>query len=68
MFVESIEFKREFGSDWEEGYYIGDTDNSKKSTVLDKNYTPLERDSFGCLRVWDYRTNTQSRVQLRVNG
>ena len=36
MFVESIEFKRTG-----KGYYVGDTDNSLKSIILDKNYNPI---------------------------
>lgn len=44
MFVESIRFKRTKESRWERGYYIGDTDNSRKSTFLDSNYQPIKRD------------------------
>lgn len=41
MFVESIEFKRTEESEQEKGYYVGDTDNSLKSIILDKNYNPI---------------------------
>ncbi|MBU5333581.1 hypothetical protein KQI61_15385 [Anaerocolumna aminovalerica] len=61
MFVESIKFQREQGSEWERGYYIGDTDNSNKSTILDANYKPVLE------RLWDYHTDTDNWVQLRCN-
>jgi hypothetical protein len=44
MFVESIKFKREENSEWERGYYIGQTDNCDKSVILDSNYKPLDKD------------------------
>ena len=67
MFVESIKFKRESNSSWERGYYVGDTDNSSKSVILDKDYKPIERDELGCLKVWDYHTNTENWIQFRAN-
>jgi hypothetical protein len=66
MFVESIVFKRKKDSDWERGYYVGDTDNSEKSVILDMNYNPLEKDEENC-SVWDYHTDTTNWIQLRCN-
>lgn len=66
MFVESIKFKREPDSDWERGYYVGDTDNSSKSILLDEDYTPLECDEFGHT-VWDYKPDTENWIQFRAN-
>lgn len=68
MFVESIKFKRESTSKWERGYYIGDTDNSPKSTFLDSNYQPIERDGLGALQLWDYCTDTENWIQFRSNN
>lgn len=65
MFVESIEFKRTKDSEWERGYYVGKTDNSDKSVILDENYQPLEKID-GC-SVWDYHTDTTNWVQFRCN-
>lgn len=69
MFVESIRFKRTERSEWEKGYYIGETDNSRKSVILDKNYVPItdyshenEEDNK---YVWDYHTDTDKWIQFR---
>lgn len=66
MFVESIKFKREENSEWERGYYIGQTENCDKSVILDANYKPLDKDQDGC-SVWDYRTDTNNWIHLRCN-
>jgi hypothetical protein len=66
MFVESIQFKRTKESEWERGYYVGDTDNSNKSVVLDINYIPLHKDEEGC-NCWDYHTDTENWIQFRCN-
>ncbi|HBJ1650889.1 TPA: hypothetical protein LA460_000108 [Clostridium botulinum] len=60
MYIESIEFKREEKSNWEKGYYIGDTDNSDKSIFLDLNYKPLKN------QLWNYRTNLDDWLQVRI--
>ena len=64
MYVTSILFKREKESKWEQGYYIGDTDNSVNSTILDKNYQPLQKDENGC-SIWEYTINIKNRIQFR---
>lgn len=51
MYVESIKFQRTKISEWERGYYIGDTDNSKKSVFLDSNYNVIPRDKLGVLQI-----------------
>lgn len=66
MFVESIKFKREENSEWERGYYIGQTDNCDKSVILDLNYKPLDKDEDGCT-VWDYCTDTTNWIHIRCN-
>lgn len=66
MYIESIKFKREDKSEWERGYYVGETDNCKNSVILDANYQPIERDNEGC-GVWDYHTDTENWIQLRCN-
>lgn len=66
MFVESIEFKRRKESEWEKGYYIGKTDNSEYSVILDREYKPLLRDEEGCY-CWDYRVDTDSWIQFRCD-
>ena len=66
MFVESILFKREKHSKWEEGYYIGATDNCDNSVILDRNYVPLMRDENGCL-CWDYHPNVDNWNVCRWN-
>lgn len=71
MFVESIKFKRTEKSEWEKGYYVGETDNAKKSIILDKNYIPVtdysheEKDKN--TYVWDYYTDTVNWIQFRCN-
>lgn len=67
MYVESIKIKKTSESEWERGYYIGDTDNSKKSVFLDKDYKPIERDSCGILQLWDYHTDTDRWIQFRCD-
>jgi hypothetical protein len=64
MFLESIKFKREKDSEWERGYYIGKTDNSEMSVILDRNYKPVPRDAKGC-DCWDYITDTDKWMQFR---
>lgn len=49
-----------------EGWYIGDTDNSKNSTFLDKNYQPLEKNESG-FQLWNYKIDIDKFVQLRCN-
>ncbi len=66
MFIESIRFKRNEKSEWERGYYVGETDNCENSVILDSKYQPLEKDEEG-YRVWDYHTDTINRIQLRCN-
>lgn len=67
MYVESILFKREKESEWEKGYYVGDTDNSDKSVILDINYVPLRKDEDGS-SCWDCRINIENRIQFRCNS
>lgn len=61
MYIESIKFKREKDSEWEIGYYIGDTDNSDNSTILDSKYKPVLN------QLWDYKTDLNNWFQLRCN-
>ena len=65
MYVESIKFKRTKDSKWERGYYIGDTDNSMDSTLLDSKYQPLLRNEKGHLNIWDYTTDLDNWIQFR---
>ena len=65
MYIESIVFKREESSEWEKGYYIGDTDNSSRSIIVDKNYNPLTKDEKGS-SCWDYRTDIDNWLTIRV--
>ena len=64
-YIESIVFKREESSEWEKGYYIGDTDNSSRSIIVDKNYSPLAKDEGGS-SCWDYRTDIDNWLTIRV--
>lgn len=64
MFVESIKFKREKDSEWERGYYIGETDNCENSVILDEKYQPLSKDEKGC-SVWDYRIDIENWIHIR---
>jgi hypothetical protein len=66
MFIESIKFKRTKDSNWERGYYIGETDNASKSVILDANYIPLEKDEDGC-SVWDSHTDTNKWICFRCD-
>ena len=66
MYIESIEFKREKDSQWERGYYVGETDNCKNSVLLDSKYQPIKNSEESC-GVWDYRTDTENWIQLRCN-
>lgn len=67
MYVESIKFQRTKISEWERGYYIGDTDNSKKSVFLDSNYNVIPRNELGVLQIWDYKVDTENWIQFRAN-
>lgn len=67
MYLESIKFKRTRDSEWESGYYIGDTYNSENSTFLDSNYQPILSDEFNSLNLWDYKTNLGNWIQFRCN-
>lgn len=67
MYVSSIKFKRTKDSKWESGYYIGEAESSRKSTILDKNYKPVPEDEKGCA-VWDYCISTDPFIQLRCNN
>ncbi len=64
MFVESIRFKREKDSEWERGYYVGETENCENSTILDERYQPLQKDENGC-SVWDYKTDITNWIHIR---
>lgn len=64
MYIESIKFKREKNSEWEKGYYVGETDNCENSVILDKNFRPLQRDENGC-DVWDYGIDVENRILIR---
>lgn len=64
MYVESIIFKRTKESDWEKGYYIGSTENSEHSIILDKNYVPLKKNEKG-FSCWDCKTNIHDWIQFR---
>ena len=63
MYIESIKFKRHEDSQWEEGYYIGDTDNSNKSIMVDRNFNELKKDKDGC-RCYDYRVTGDICIQF----
>lgn len=51
MYIEKIRFKRETKSEWEEGFYVGETEKSENSVILDSKYQPIGRAEDGC-RVW----------------
>ena len=51
MYIESIIFKREKDSEWEQGYYIGKTsDNNENNILIDKNFNPILNS------IWDLKT------------
>lgn len=55
MYIQSIEFKREQDSKWENGYYIGKYENCDNSVFLDENYKPiLDKNEKLSDKVWDY--------------
>lgn len=62
MYISSIKFKRDEISEWESGFYVGETDNCENSVILDSRYKPVEKDEDGC-SVWDYRET--NRIHLR---
>lgn len=64
MYLESIKFKRTKVSEWERGYYLGDTDNSDKSIIVDSNFKEVPKDETGC-RTWNYCTDTANWIQYR---
>ncbi len=64
MYIESIRFKRKKDSEWEKGYYIGETDNCENSVILDEKYQPIPKDENG-YRVWDYKTNMENWIHIR---
>ncbi|EQB4341597.1 TPA: hypothetical protein ACXDAZ_002672 [Clostridium botulinum] len=66
MYIEAIKFKREEKSEWEEGYYIGKYENCKDSVILDKNYQAIEKDKNGLSSVWDYQSNLDNWIKLRI--
>ena len=43
MFIEGIKFKRNKDSEWENGYYIGENEDSDKSVIIDCNYVPVNK-------------------------
>lgn len=64
MFVESIKFQREKGSELEKGYYVGETDNCENSVILDEKFQPLPKDENGC-SVWNYWSDTDNWIHIR---
>ena len=64
MYVESVKFTRTEDSEVEEGFYIGETDNSEKGVFLDKDYNPLPKDEDGC-SVYRYWANLENHIQIR---
>ena len=58
MFIESIKFKREQNSEWEKGFYVGETDNCENSVILDAKYQPLEM-------AWNYETDMTNWIHIR---
>lgn len=65
MYIESIKFKREKGSEWENGYYIGRYQNHNDSVILDSNYQPLNKDEKGC-SVWDLHSNLDNWITINI--
>ncbi|GAA0083337.1 hypothetical protein [Clostridium sp. CTA-6] len=65
MYIETIKFKREEKSEWEEGYYIDKYENCNDSIILDKNYQPIGKDEKGC-SVWNYQSNLDNRIQFNI--
>lgn len=64
MFVESIIFKRKEDSKWENGFYVGETENCENSVILDAKYQPIEKaedDSW----IWDYKADVTNWIQIR---
>lgn len=58
MFIESIKFKREQNSEWEKGFYVGETDSCENSVILDEKYQPLET-------AWNYETDITNWIHIR---
>jgi hypothetical protein len=60
MYVESVKIKRTQNSEWEEGYYIGDCENSDNSTILDNLYHPIQN------MIYDICPNAEKRIKLLI--
>jgi hypothetical protein len=65
MYLETIKFKRTKDSDWEQGFYIGRSDNDDKSTILDKNYKPLSTDESS-YQIWDSHFDLDRNIEVRI--
>lgn len=59
MHIESCQFKRTKESSWENGLYVGETDNNMKSVILDKNFRPV-------VGMFDYRTGIVNGVDMTI--
>ena len=65
MYIESIKFKREENSDWERGYYIGETDNCENSVILDDKYQPLSKNDC---KGWEYITDIENGICIKCQS
>lgn len=66
MYIESIKYQENEGSEWKKGFYIGKYgSSSNKSTILDENYQPLPKNTNGC-QVWDFRSDTDKRIVICI--
>jgi len=63
MYVTSIIFKRAKDSKWEYGYYIGETDNSENSTLLDCNFKPIVT-NYENNAPWDWNSSLMEDGRL----
>lgn len=68
MYIERIKYQEKKGSEWKDGFYIGEYEyyeSCEKSTVLDKNYQPLPKDENG-YQVWDLRPNYDKKIVVFI--
>jgi hypothetical protein len=42
MFIQTIQFKREKDSEWEDGLYIAEHENANRDIIMDSNYLIVE--------------------------
>lgn len=61
MFIQAIKYRIVEKGRWLNGWYIGESENSNKSLLLDENFQSLD-----CSLIWDWQEDPRNYFKINI--